>query len=347
MRLAGKKMKRRTKSLGAVLGLALGAVAFILSGFEISVRIFSSTSDGKYGLSTYRVDLAHDHPILDREKYRISSVLGFEPVANQGKRNALGLVGRGYPLEKGEGTFRILLLGSALAEEDGLRGSIEERLNRSAGPGRSVEIWNAGCRGWGVHQYGLFLKHRGLGFAPDLVLVFLGIDDLTDESITYYRTSDGVLGYGFPDYLFKRHFIPIPFLMRRSHLYRFVVYRLNTNYGESREGVGTDVYLEMMNELCKSKGLACLVVLLGRPGPSHGYDDDDIERYEGLVKSFTALELDFIDLPHLLLEDALPPSLRPSPYDPSHPQGEGKEPVAEAITARILEVMENEARKGD
>ena len=72
MRLAGKKVKRRTKSLGAVLGLILGAVAFVLGGFEISVRIFSAISDGKYGSSPYRIELAHDHPLLDREKYRIS-----------------------------------------------------------------------------------------------------------------------------------------------------------------------------------------------------------------------------------------------------------------------------------
>jgi lysophospholipase L1-like esterase len=193
-------------------------------------------------------------------------VLGWKRTPNASKRvaNELGEIadirhneyghrGPSYPLAREQGKQRILVLGDSFTDgaqvgEDDLFTALLERLN----PG--WQVLNAGVIGYGTVQQLLYLQTAGLKHQPDLVLLMVFENDLTDNCSPAYPgmgprpyarlsgTSIEILND--PEGLeFRKYALPVPFLNalnRNSLLFYFlnshIYQRLRTKEMRARHG---------------------------------------------------------------------------------------------------------------
>jgi lysophospholipase L1-like esterase len=99
--------------------------------------------------------------------------------------NSHGFRDREHAWTKPEGTRRVMLLGDSFIEalqvplERSITALLEERL-RSAG--HRVELVNLGLSGFGTARQYLMLRHYGLRYQPDLVVLFFVGNDISDNS---------------------------------------------------------------------------------------------------------------------------------------------------------------------
>lgn len=121
--------------------------------------------------------------------------------------NRLGLRGPEYPYEKPPNVRRLLLLGDSYAwgygvgDEEHLARRLEDRLD-------NWQVINTGVSGWGTDQQLLFLKHEGVRYSPDVVVVafFLFNDPTNVARSVQYGLSKPV----FMDTNLTLHNVPVP-----------------------------------------------------------------------------------------------------------------------------------------
>jgi len=101
---------------------------------------------------------------------------------------------RGRPI--GAGKVRVLALGESftfgwlLEEQDTYLARLQQHADSAFGI-EQFEILNGAAGGWGTEDYVLFLEDEGDSIKPDVVLVFLGIDDAQRAmNATIYRLAD-------------------------------------------------------------------------------------------------------------------------------------------------------------
>ena len=100
-------------------------------------------------------------------------------------QNEYGHRGKTYPLIKTIGKYRILVLGDSfteavqVGEEDLFTSQLEAAHPR-------FEVLNAGVGGYGTVQEYLYLAREGLKFNPDLVLIMVFENDLSDNCLSHY-----------------------------------------------------------------------------------------------------------------------------------------------------------------
>lgn len=154
------------------------------------------------------------------------------------RQNEYGHRGRTYPLARNPRKFRILVVGDSFTEgvqvgEDNLFTALLERSNPQ------FEVLNAGVGGYGTVQQYLYLESAGLRHNPDLVLLMVFENDLTDNCLPAYpgfgprpyatRNGQTVEIVRDPDPReFLKYALPVPFanaLNQHSYLFYF----LNTN----------------------------------------------------------------------------------------------------------------------
>ena len=99
----------------------------------------------------------------------------------QVKINQAGLRDDDYATEKTPGVFRILVLGDSFAWGFGVEKD-EIFCERIEQRNTTTELINAAVSGYGTDQEYLFLKHYGLDFHPDAVLLVLHPNDLTNNA---------------------------------------------------------------------------------------------------------------------------------------------------------------------
>lgn len=275
--------------------------------------------------------------------YRPSALFGYEYEPNLGKINSFGLVGKEYQLKKDKDTYRILLLGDSIAATDLERTILEERLNSSflSQSGRNFEIWNAAVPSWGVKKYALFLKYKGIKYHPDMVLIFFCLNDVgLDEGIVIYRTKNGLTSYNFPNSGFTK-IMPInPLLLRRSYLYRLVVFSIEGYLGnggrpKSRKEKIYE-YFKMISDICKKKDIALVGVIYPLVIRNNQYSRADL-RSHGLLLDFTKdSNWKIIDL-HDYLSESERVSYQGEPGDEIHFNPQGKRRIAEIVFNYLLE----------
>ena len=155
-------MRRALPKIGKLL-IGFG-LAVLVGEFALSRSSLIDTPPGQYRRSETR---AFEH------------TPGFKGKDRQGNPiiiNGHGFRGDEVPVEKRAGMFRILVLGDSVAfgqgvrEEDTFSKQLEGLLNEDPS-GPTVEVLNAGVRGYNTFQELLLLKEGGLAFDPDLVLV--------------------------------------------------------------------------------------------------------------------------------------------------------------------------------
>jgi len=273
--------------------------------------------------------------------YQPTITLGYEHVPNVGNINSMGLVGREYGLRKNKGVSRILLLGDSLAADDRIRVFLEENLNDSPFNAKDkFEIWNSGTPGWDIRKYALFLRHKGLKYQPDLVLVCLCLNDLNlYNTIVYYRTRSGTVGYEFPVHEITKVYVPNPYLLRKSYLYRYLVFKIN-NYliGDDREDTKEEIYsyFEIIKEDCGKRDINVLAVIFPWLKPLEAYDQDELLQYKLMVDSLENLNFSFIDL-HKYISDTERNALRNNKKDQIHLSEEGNRIVARIIYNYLIQ----------
>jgi hypothetical protein len=104
------------------------------------------------------------------------------------KMNSHGFRDEEYTYEKKKGVFRIVVLGDSLTQglqvelDKTYHAILEEKL--SSGNNRTFEVINLGLDGFSTGQEYLTLKHYGLKYQPDLViLAFFIRNDLRENSL--------------------------------------------------------------------------------------------------------------------------------------------------------------------
>ena len=183
------------KSLSRILrGLLLGLLvaALLLALGEGLLRIGLRLWDGAWPRT--RAAEFHDQIALLRRIYRGHAYLNTAPreggeAAVFGKRATLDRLGYRSPERpraKPPGVFRVLLSGGSttfdvLAPDDAATWPrlLEARLRSG---GRPVEVWNAGFPGWTSQENVISLAIRDLDLAPDLAVLYQGINDLQPAS---------------------------------------------------------------------------------------------------------------------------------------------------------------------
>jgi lysophospholipase L1-like esterase len=125
------------------------------------------------------------------------------------RANSEGFIGPERAHAKPPGTVRIMALGDSVvaglyhianpAELGGWPARLESLLTERLHDGRSFEVMNAGVGGYTAWQTALRFETRGVPFAPDIVLVLVGWNDLA-----YSVRSD------WRPFAHTYHFEPVP-----------------------------------------------------------------------------------------------------------------------------------------
>lgn len=346
------KIKKILFKLTAILiGLACG-----LLFFEVFLRLNPKLG---YNYNSYKADSSKEPRLhyfnedLNRDprhrgRYRPSSLLGYEHIPNSRPEiNSYGLIGREYKLKKDENTFRILLLGDSIAAQGWPAGFLEEELNQNPqlGSKYKFEIWNAGVGAYEVRQYFRYLIHKGLRYKPDLVMIFLFINDFRRDTAVYYKKKDGFTGYYFPlQQLYRRGFIINPFLTEHSYLYRFIILRLNAYLSNKEKTQVIDqekengrYYLGRIKEICQKNKINLLVVIFPYLQPLDEYKNFQINQYKNICEVTKELDIEHInlyDLYNQLLREGF--NIRKRNDDRIHPSKQAQKLIAHEIYSYML-----------
>ncbi|HET9210102.1 MAG TPA: SGNH/GDSL hydrolase family protein, partial [Thermoanaerobaculia bacterium] len=171
---------------GLLLGLLVAAL-LLISG-EALLRVTLRLRDGVWPQTRAAVFYGEMRRL--RSVYRRHAYLNTGPheggkVAVFGKRatlNRLGYRSPERPRVKPPGVRRVLLAGGSttfdvLAPDDAATWPrlLEARLQAGGG---KVEVWNAGFPGWTSQENVIALAIRDLDLAPDLAVLYQGINDL-------------------------------------------------------------------------------------------------------------------------------------------------------------------------
>jgi hypothetical protein len=288
------------KRIPMVLNLLLLAsgVVFSVLLIELFLRINYKFGYTCQTFAMFKPKNATMPPLFNDLCLRPSDLLGYEPVpgcttCNDKKVNSYGLMGKEYSLSKEKGTFRILLLGDSIAWWDWSRQDLEKHLNDDPMfASRKVEIWNASTPSYDVRRYFLYLKHRGLRYKPDMVLIFFCLNDFRTDINFYYRLSSGYKAFYAPLRETSKVMAVDRTLMQHSHLYRFFVMRLEDCLEHKRKAArGSELeddgkfYLSAIKDLCDRNGILLYPVVFPYLYSSYDeYSPGQKEEYTAMMK---------------------------------------------------------------
>jgi len=162
-------------------------------------------------------------------------VLGYRLNPSYEDTNPDGL--RDHPVTPKRGRFRLLLLGDSVGYygdsiEDTYPGQLEEILNQ--GPAEtSFDVLNASVRGYTTYQELLYLKHHGLGFAPDLVGLGFVLNDL-HQFLHSFSVRDGQI-IQHQMYSFTEEAVRSVGWRPRSAFLEWLAYKLKLSYATARK----------------------------------------------------------------------------------------------------------------
>jgi len=331
------------KLLFILISLLIG-VGFALISLELFLRL-NQKFGYNYSFSRFRNEKETALRECNFGYIRPSSLLNYEIIPNchdpnlPTPSNSYGLIGKEYKLKKDKNTFRILLLGDSIAWQDWSRQFLEESLNSNSllDTKYKFEIWNSGCPSYDVRRYYLYLKDRGLNYKPDMVAIYLFMNDFYLNINVYYKNQAGIIEYYFPITEISKRYNVSPFLMKHSYLYRFVILRLNSFllakkkpkviYQMEEDG---RYYLQMIKDICERNKIPLFIVIFPYLKPIDEYRDCQVSEYRTICKVTKDLKINYLNLyEHLPTKDLY--ALRENKEDEIHPSREGHRIIANII----------------
>jgi hypothetical protein len=282
---------------------------------------------------------------------RSSSIFGYEHIPNIDmgtcKINSLGLIGREYSLKKTNGIYRILILGDSIAERGQSPEILESYLNNNLKLRSKYrfEIWNAGVGSYDVRRYYLYLKYRGLSYSPDMVIIFLFMNDFDLNINVYYKTKDGATAYYFPLPELSKIYNPNPFLLQHSYLYRFLVLKSDAYLSKKNAGKSDVIndcsvgklYLTRIKQICQRNNLRLFVVVFPYLSSLKDYNNGEKFQYFSILEALNDLKIDYLSLFGLydkLLRERFP--MRQRKEDAIHPTAEVHRMIAKELYFLML-----------
>lgn len=259
--------------------------------------------------------------------------------------NSFGLRGPDIPGEKADDEFRILSLGESTTFA--FRQPYERTytsLLENIGPidNRKVRAINAGIPAYTIVQGATYLKHRGLKFAPDLVVIYFGWNDFLPTAIRETRdagASKATVGKTDLE-LLERHaalsYRVFHFLTKHSNLARSIAFRKKFTKDDIITGVSDprvpesdrELMLKEISTLCQNKGIELIVVI-----PWYKQFNNHIP----LLRKFASnRNVHVVDLPHNTKH--LNNRLNEYFDDNIHPNAKGHALIAENIQEKIREI---------
>jgi len=195
-------MTRRRQALFVLLPLLI-----LLAGAELALRILGYRYDTITGRERWRwTDTAdkvarpidqdeafwwkrfYANPIYERDPVLFWRLKPFaKSDLNTESRDAQTINGLGFRDDKFEkrkapGELRVIALGDSCTFGDGVANwetfaNVLEDLLRRADPARPVQVINAGVPGYTSYQIRAYLTRELLAYKPDLVLIYVGLND--------------------------------------------------------------------------------------------------------------------------------------------------------------------------
>ncbi len=332
-------------SLGKRLALALGASLLALAlGLWIAENWIRSR--GLLLSPHATATLFGNGPVEGTlaECYRPSVSRGYEPWPGRCGRNELGVYSD-HPVDKADGSFRVLVLGDSIADQQDWVTALEDEL-QAAWPQRRVETFNAGVVGYDTCSELQALDEIGGALDPDLVLVQFCLNDFMVAS-TVLPTADGgiVLRTGRGD-------VEVPRWGRHSHLLLLALAAVQER-SVARDDSSLQASLDKVErcvdgfvQATTEQGAELLFVVfpalgteafLAEPGQINPVPIfPSLLAAEGQIQEITAargvwtvpLREDFEGLGPLQ-------DYRSRPLDPWHPSKEGEQLIGAMIAARV------------
>lgn len=283
--------------------------------------------------------------------YRPSALLGYEHIPNTKTSddmpiNSYGLVGKEYKLKKDKGIYRILVLGDSIAVHAWACEFLEDELNSNPllNAHLKFEIWNAGVGSYDVRRYALYLRNKGLKYKPDTVIIFFCMNDFEPDINIYYKAKNGAIAYSFPLSEISKRYAVSPFLLKYSHLYRFVILRINSYLLSRKKTQGIDsmeengrYFLQEIKDICDQQKIPLLAVIFPYLKPLAEYKDWQLHEYNTMCKVIKELNVPYINLYEHWPTDALYTLRHVESGDDMHPNREGHRIAAKAIYNYLLD----------
>ncbi len=220
----------RSRRLATNLVLGLVAVSFVPLLLEAGLRIYARTFHPR--LTVLDDELGWRH--ATNVSRTVVNELGEQaPVV----LNPFGFRGSPRAMGKSPGRRRVLVLGDSFTEgfQVGDRELFTARME-AADP--NLEVINTGVGGWGTVQQYLFLVDEGLQFDPDLVVLMVFENDLSDNILScspgfgprpHARLEQERLQLveALDPSDHEKYIVPLPF-RNELHRYSYVYYFINS-----------------------------------------------------------------------------------------------------------------------
>ncbi|MDD5255175.1 MAG: SGNH/GDSL hydrolase family protein [Candidatus Omnitrophica bacterium] len=168
------------KEPGIKLILLLAGVVASLFLLEGAALLLNSVLELKHGMVSPGIagNAALEYPTL----FMKDSDLFWKMAPSTGETNSEGFRDREFSPEKEAGVFRIVCMGDSVTfgwpvPIDETYPNILERFMRERFAGRKIEVINAGVPGYTSFQGLMLLEKKVLGYRPDLLIVYYGIND--------------------------------------------------------------------------------------------------------------------------------------------------------------------------
>jgi hypothetical protein len=264
--------------------------------------------------------------------YRPSAELGWEHIPGTADFNSFGLPSPEYPAEKAPGTFRIVLIGDSLAAAYGP--DLTYKLEDAPVAAGKTELWNLGVGGYNLAQYALALERKGLPRRPDMVLLFICLNDLNPDIPVIYKDGDSFLA--LQQSKPQPESLPLGGLLwPRSALYRaLMVSRLmsgKTGLPEVEEAARGN--LAKIKDDCKKQGIPLLAFVFPYLKPLGRYTAHEREEYRLILGLLRGAGIRHIDLHERFDPELL--KLRNYPADQLHFAPEGREKAMKIVRSLI------------
>ncbi len=298
--------------------LILCGLLFSLILVELVIRLTPSLRS-KYQLCRYVVkekeDINHVEALNETYRrsgqylYRPSTVpgLGYELIPHmQAERevNSYGMVCKEYPINKSPNVYRILVLGDSITQEYSFVKNLEAMLN-DASANLVFELWNAGVGGYKVNQFAACLKYKGVLYKPDMVIMNLDLNDFGLDTVVYYETKDGIVGYRNAGYQLSK-MIPLnKWYFIHSYLYRFIIINLeNLLFNPTEEYKDNMVntqregkyHIKLIKDICVKHNIYLIGIIFPYLKPLGEYTDGERGRYKMILDSLRDLDINLVDL---------------------------------------------------